>query len=201
MKPYRRLLQVIKTLNRCHVAIGWQGLSARGLLGVLALIALVGLLLLLQKCVPEAAVAPEPPKRHSATVATLPRSFTIYFAHDSVHMDRRARSILKEVVANARILGPRKIVVAGHADRSGPLTYNEMLSKRRAANVANALSYNGVPAELLEVQAHGESELAVPTEDAARHPFNRRVNIIFLGTLRQPRWELGGIQNEGPDGT
>jgi outer membrane protein OmpA-like peptidoglycan-associated protein len=70
-------------------------------------------------------------------------------------------------------------VIAGHADRSGPEAYNQVLSERRARNVAQALGERGIPASTMGVEAYGESQPRVPTDDGVREPQNRRVEIVF----------------------
>ena len=54
----------------------------------------------------------------------------------------RARSGRRRLQAEA---APSRVVIAGHADRSGTEAYNEELSEQRARNVARALVARGVP--------------------------------------------------------
>ena len=72
-----------------------------------------------------------------------------------------------------------RIEVAGHADRAGTPQYNQRLSERRAAAVANELDRQGVPRSAMVVQAFGESRPLVATADGVREPQNRRVEIIL----------------------
>ena len=76
-------------------------------------------------------------------------------------------------------VGPAKVVLAGHADRSGPEPYNERLSEQRARNVAQALTQRGIAEETLDVQWFGELQPRVPTPDGVREPRNRRVEVVF----------------------
>jgi outer membrane protein OmpA-like peptidoglycan-associated protein len=71
------------------------------------------------------------------------------------------------------------VLVEGHADRSGPESYNLALSQRRAEAVAAALRARGVPGDAMSLQAFGETRPRVPTADGVREPQNRRVEILF----------------------
>ena len=65
--------------------------------------------------------------------------------------------------------------VGGHTDTKGSEEYNQMLSERRAAAVANQLIRNGVDAQRIRVVGYGESQL-ISSNDA----MNRRVEIIIM---------------------
>ena len=80
-------------------------------------------------------------------------------------------------MAAARKLGSTGISLVGHADRSGPNTYNQRLSERRAASVQNYLSNRGFAGGDIASEARGESDLRVPTPDGVREQENRRVEI------------------------
>jgi outer membrane protein OmpA-like peptidoglycan-associated protein len=73
----------------------------------------------------------------------------------------------------------REIVVAGHADRVGPSSYNLWLSRRRAEAVKAALIERGVPADLITIEAFGEDRPLVPTEDGVPEPQNRFVDLVM----------------------
>lgn len=107
----------------------------------------------------------------------MPEDYRLYFSLDSAEIDVDAQEILNQFVGNALMLQPERIVVAGHADRSGPEVYNQGLSARRAKSVAALLIGAGFPAERLDVQAYGETTPAVPTPDGIAKPENRRVVV------------------------
>ena len=72
-----------------------------------------------------------------------------------------------------------RVVLAGHADRSGPNDYNVDLSQRRANNVAVYLEGRGVPRGSIATEAFGESRPLVEPADGVREPQNRRVEITM----------------------
>ena len=72
-----------------------------------------------------------------------------------------------------------RIVLTGHADRSGSTKYNEGLSMRRANNAMTDLIDLGIPGSSIAVFSKGETEPLVPTDDGVREPQNRRVEIVL----------------------
>jgi len=107
-------------------------------------------------------------------------TFRLYFALDSALVDARDRPVIDRLVGRAMLAEPRRIIVEGHADRSGPEPYNAALSERRARAVAALLADAGVPPELIDTAAFGEALPEVPTPDGIAHPRNRRVVVSFL---------------------
>ena len=85
--------------------------------------------------------------------------------------------MVSEAASYASQGGATRIVVTGHADRSGSQTYNQRLSERRAKAVADGLVGMGVNAGTLQVDWRGEDQNAVPTPDGVKEPLNRRATI------------------------
>lgn len=107
--------------------------------------------------------------------------YLAFFAWDQAELSPVARSVLEQVEADYARAGPSRVVVAGHADRSGAESYNLGLSEQRARNVAQALTDLGIPGEAIELEWYGETRPRVATPDGAREPQNRRVEIVFGG--------------------
>ena len=120
-------------------------------------------------------VAPPPPP--PAPMAQ--REFIIYFDWDSARLTPEGLRIIEQAASEARSASGARIVIVGHADRSGPESYNLRLSLRRADAVRAALAQRGVATERTSVTALGESEPAVPTADGVREPRNRRVVVTI----------------------
>ena len=112
-------------------------------------------------------------------VPAAPFRFNLYFGPDSTAIDAAAQRVLEGAVGRALMVRPVRIVVAGHADRSGVAAYNQGLAQRRAAAVAGALIRAGVPPGLIETTALGERAPAVGTADGVAHRHNRRVEITL----------------------
>lgn len=121
-----------------------------------------------------------PPAPAAPSVAPQPqRSFIVFFDWNRADLTDRARQIIAEAAQNARSQRSTRIEVAGHADRSGTVQYNQTLSRRRAETVAAELVRLGIAREEILVTALGETQPLVPTADEVREPQNRRVEIVL----------------------
>jgi outer membrane protein OmpA-like peptidoglycan-associated protein len=113
--------------------------------------------------------------------APLPESGQIYFAFDKYDLTPEAQAALEDMIFDIRDRDLGGIVSAGHTDTAGPPDYNMGLSERRAETVAAELVRAGIPAEIIVIEAFGETDLAVPTPDNTPEQLNRRVVIDFEG--------------------
>ena len=125
-------------------------------------------------------------QRFETAIAEVERALTtegdvylVFFAWDQADLTPVTRAVLDQVAADYARGAPTRVMLAGHADRSGPEAYNQALSEQRARNVARALVERGVPQGALDVQWFGESAPRIPTADGVREPRNRRVEIVF----------------------
>ena len=105
--------------------------------------------------------------------------FRIFFDWSKPELSRDGEAALGDVVAAYQKQKPSRILIAGHADRSGSAASNLAASRRRAEAVSDYLQAHGVPAGALSVTAHGETQPLVATEDGVREVQNRRVEIRF----------------------
>jgi OOP family OmpA-OmpF porin len=113
----------------------------------------------------------EPEPESTATI--------LYFPFDSDRLGDSAKAALKQMVHDVLAAGNAVVSINGHADRAGAEPYNLSLSERRAKFVLKALKAAGVPEKRLKYLAFGESDPVVATEDGAREPKNRRVEIFI----------------------
>ncbi|MBW6396947.1 OmpA family protein [Roseomonas sp. HJA6] len=123
---------------------------------------------------PSAPAAPPP-----AAAPVQQRSFIVFFDWNSATLTERARQIIAEAAQQVRAQRSTRIEVAGHADRTGTVQYNQALSRRRADIVAAELVRLGVAQQDIVITALGESQPLVPTPENVREPQNRRVEIIL----------------------
>lgn len=113
----------------------------------------------------------------AAVPAELPHDGMVYFALDSTELDAEDEAMLEEIVAAVKENGPSKIVVRGHADRSGGDDYNLDLSQQRAETIAAALVAAGIPEDSVRTMGMGETAPAVETEDGVAMRQNRRAAV------------------------
>ncbi|MGD9537259.1 MAG: OmpA family protein [Alphaproteobacteria bacterium] len=128
---------------------------------------------------PEVKRMVEEPPPAPAPAEEIPRNFIIFFDWDRDNITPEAHAILEEAAEYAKSEGVARVVLTGHADRSGPDDYNLRLSERRANNARAALVDLGIPADEIAVFAKGETDPLVPTADGVREPQNRRVEIVL----------------------
>jgi OOP family OmpA-OmpF porin len=131
---------------------------------------------------PEPVVAPPPPPPPVAPPpppAVIPGPFVVFFDWDKADITPQAAAILDNAAAQYAATGQAQVMLAGHADRSGPADYNVGLSQRRATNVRAYLAGHGIPDGVMTQEAFGESRPLVETADGVREPQNRRVEITY----------------------
>lgn len=107
----------------------------------------------------------------------LPHDGMVYFSLDSAELDAQDQEMLDDIIAAVKESGGGKIVVRGHADRSGGDDYNMSLSEQRAETVAAALLAAGLPADSVRTMGMGESAPAIETEDGVAMRQNRRAAV------------------------
>ncbi len=129
---------------------------------------------------PEEFMPPVAAVPDTGTVPVEQAMFIVFFDWDRSDVTAGANDVLDAV--NAEIANRKDvkgIVIIGHTDSSGPTDYNDRLSMRRAEAVRAGLISRGIPAEMVRIEARGESDLLVKTADNVREPANRRAQITL----------------------
>ena len=111
----------------------------------------------------------------------------VFFATDSVSLNKRAQDQLTNTVSNPTppikaALQPNskaKICVTGHTDKVGPETINKEVAQRRADAVAKYLVERGVPQQRIVTASLGSSKPLVVTAPGTPEISNRRVEVVF----------------------
>ncbi|HUP48774.1 MAG TPA: OmpA family protein, partial [Thermoanaerobaculia bacterium] len=101
----------------------------------------------------------------------------ILFDFDSAELRPASRTTLSALAENFRRYADNVIDVEGHTDSTGSERYNQTLSERRAANVADYLIVQGVPASSITVWGWGEMRPRASNATAEERQLNRRVEI------------------------
>ncbi|WP_029009956.1 OmpA family protein [Azospirillum halopraeferens] len=125
---------------------------------------------------PPTAAAPTPPP-----AAAVQPQYQVFFDWDRSEITPAADRIIADVVQAVGTGQNARIHVIGHTDTSGPATYNQGLSERRAAAIRQALVARGVPATNITTEGVGETQLLVQTGPNVREPSNRRGQILPRG--------------------
>jgi outer membrane protein OmpA-like peptidoglycan-associated protein len=124
-------------------------------------------------------VAPMAPAPVAAPAPAPARTYLVFFDWDKSDLSARAHQIIAEAAQNSTRVQLTQIEVSGYADRTGTAQYNMVLSRKRADNVAADLVKDGVPKNVIAIQAFGDTHLLVPTAEGVREPQNRRVEIVL----------------------
>ena len=105
---------------------------------------------------------------------------SINFDFDSARLQANSKPLLDNLAQamNSERLSQLKFKVEGHTDAKGKNEYNQELSARRASAVQAYLVSQNVPAERLQTEGKGASELLLPDKPLASE--NRRVRISLL---------------------
>jgi outer membrane protein OmpA-like peptidoglycan-associated protein len=120
---------------------------------------------------------PPPPPPPAPVCNTGP--YIVFFDWDNSNLRPDAASVLDNAVAQYANCGMAKVMLAGHADKSGTAKYNVGLSQRRNDTVRAYLETKGVAGGAISTEAFGETAPLVQTADGEREPQNRRVEVTY----------------------
>lgn len=136
---------------------------------------------MLQPKAPEVTPPPEAPVDLPQAEPMKPEDamYLIFYDFNSSKIGAGADSVLDAVSTEVKGKSVGMVNIVGHADTSGPKTYNNKLSMRRANAARDALASRGVDPSTIKVEGRGEDELLVQTADGVREPANRRAQITF----------------------
>ncbi len=88
---------------------------------------------------------------------------------------------IKEATQLGKIKTVTGVKVVGHTDSRGSDAYNQGLSEKRAASVAQFLVSQGIPANIISAFGQGESNPVASNATKEGMQQNRRVNITVSG--------------------
>jgi len=112
-----------------------------------------------------------------AALPQAPVAFRLYFVENSNALTPESQRAFEDVFAEIARRPVAEAVVTGHTDTTGSDSYNDALSRDRAAKVRELLIARGLKPDAIEIAARGKREPLVPTPDQTVEPRNRRVEI------------------------
>ncbi len=116
------------------------------------------------------------------SLPTYPTAYRLLFDWNSAALNDQGMAVIQLAAHNALKIEDGKVIrilVSGHADRSGTMKNNTKLSKIRAEKVRDALVARGVASPWITTEWFGEDQPVLETKDGVRAAQNRRVEIIF----------------------
>ncbi|HWK51787.1 MAG TPA: OmpA family protein [Steroidobacter sp.] len=111
---------------------------------------------------------------------TLNMPSSITFATNSADLNGQFYNALGGVAMVLKEYNKTVIEVAGHTDSTGSDQYNQQLSERRAASVANYLVGQGITQQRLLTVGAGESRPVASNDSEAGRAQNRRVEMTIV---------------------
>ncbi len=101
----------------------------------------------------------------------------VLFALNSAKLSKTAKTTLDAAYDNFTKLSDAKLHLSGHACALGSDNYNMKLSEKRVNAVKEYLVKKGINADVINVQAFGESKPAFPNDTEKDRAKNRRVEL------------------------
>ena len=131
----------------------------------------------------ETATKEQVDKEFAAALAATPKApvvFRVFFANERADLDAKARAVLGEAIAAAKLAPYVNISVVGHTDALGSnIAENIPLSLHRAEAVRSALVTAGIPTEVIDIAYFGANDPLVPNRPGFAEPRNRRTEITI----------------------
>lgn len=106
----------------------------------------------------------------------------ILFDVDSDVLRPASRENLTNLANSVQDYEGTEILVVGHTDATGPDSYNQALSERRANAARVFLLRQGVDPDRVEAVGRGESEAIADNDTAAGRQENRRVEVAIFAS-------------------
>ena len=108
-----------------------------------------------------------------------------YFDFDKATLKPEGRRKLDALAERLSGMQLEVVVATGHTDWTGPKTYNQRLSERRALAVKHYLADKGIPRERIFTEGKGETQPAATNATRAGRAQNRRVEVEMVGTRQR----------------
>lgn len=104
----------------------------------------------------------------------------LLFGFDSYALTATTQDNLREMADILNKYPDTDITVEGHTDSKGAEAYNQTLSERRAASVADYLTAQGVSRSRIDTRGHGETRPIATNDTDAGRTDNRRVEVAIV---------------------
>ena len=127
---------------------------------------------------PKAAVAPV------AAPAKITYAADAFFAFDKSVVQAAGKAKLDDLVKRMQAMDIEVVVAVGHTDSTGPSSYNQRLSVRRAEAVKAYMVSKGVNADRIFTEGKGEDSPVADNSSRSGRAKNRRVEVEVVGTAK-----------------
>lgn len=113
---------------------------------------------------------------------------TVHFGFDKTNLTDESQQTLDGVVAQLQQHPHGILEVKGYTDSTGPVSYNNKLSQRRADSVVRYLEGKNIAPHRIFLIGLGENQAVAPNTTRAGRQENRRVDLTVL---------VNGLANQG----
>ena len=107
----------------------------------------------------------------------LPSHFRLYFHSDTDVLTAESVQQYRSVFDDIKRRPVYQVEVIGYTDTVGDKTYNQQLSRKRAAAIRDRLVHDGVDAKSISIAGRGQLDPVVKTGDQVSELRNRRVEV------------------------
>jgi outer membrane protein OmpA-like peptidoglycan-associated protein len=131
--------------------------------------------------------APSLPQRNLSLVEADPEKplslpfpddhLVVYFKHNSFEISDASLGILNRLAKHIINKQETKILITGYTDSTGPKSYNDTISMRRAETVKNYLINKGIKLSRITAMGLGAQDFIASNETESGRKLNRRVEI------------------------
>lgn len=125
------------------------------------------------------APATTPVQASHAKPGSVAQNYTVFFDFNKSTLTPEAKRIVAAAAHDYQGGHYIRVVVIGHTDTVGSVTYNQKLSEKRAAAIKAEFQKLGVDVNQIKTSGVGKTDLLVPTQDGVREAQNRRGEIVF----------------------
>jgi OOP family OmpA-OmpF porin len=161
------IIDDIRSLSSCTVVADYTSLTAPGAMDKYAR----------EVFYTEVADAPAPAPAPVTPMEKETITFSLHFGFDKYQITDEMIPVLEQAKMILDENPSASYIIAGHTDSTGPETYNQGLSERRAGSVREWMVANGVNASRLESKGYGELSPKYDNATAEGRKLNRRVEI------------------------
>jgi len=103
-----------------------------------------------------------------------------HFAFDKADLSSAAMGVLDQIAVELNRTPGMKAIIEGHTDNTGPESYNQKLSERRARAAFDYLSAKGIAPDQMKTVGYGESMPKVSNLSPEGRAINRRVEVVTV---------------------
>jgi len=134
-----------------------------------------------QKKKPAPAPAPKPAPAPAPKIVPFSLSSSAAFALSGSNLSEAGQAEVKRFADKLDGHDVRKITVEGYTDNTGPVSFNQALSEKRANAVKDEMIKNGIDGNIITAIGHGVNDPIADNSTREGRAANRRVKVTVDG--------------------